>query len=311
MKRVEEFAGKHTMRTILIRFLAFFVVWMAADSYSDTVLYEGDSLYHHIRVSEQNGIRYLSFNRTRGSQSAVDIKNHYKLQFAYTKASFVVPAFLDRDPGRILYVGLGAGSMPRVMAKIFPKARIDMVEIDPDVVKAAKQYFFFQPTTQMRIFPQDGRQFLRRSRDRYDIIFLDAYNDHAIPFHLTTQEFLTIVKEKLTPNGVMASNIWGPRSDGFYQAEVKTIQQVFPRLYFIDSISTNNYILVAPAQNKTMTRNQLMERVAPLQKRYRFSFDLANYARTFEDLSKTHFDAKVLLDDFAPVETLRSKRSKY
>lgn len=290
---------------VLLFFLAFLPG--AARSDSETVLYERDSQYHHIRVSEQNGCRYLSFNRRRGSQSAVNVENPNELQFAYTKASFVAPAFLDRDPQKILLVGLGGASIPRVMGKLYPKARIDVVEIDPDVVMVAKKYFFFEPAVAMRVFTQDGRMFLRRNKDQYDLIFLDAYNDHAIPFHLTTKEFFEIVKERLAPGGIVVSNIWGPKSDGFYRSEIKTLQQAFTHLYFIDSIATNNYIIVATSYEKSMTLDELLKRVEPIKEQFDFTFSLDTYARTFEDISKETIDAEILLDDFAPVEVLRSR----
>ena len=105
---------------------------------------------------------------------------------------------------RILFIGLGGGSIPRVMAKYYPDIPIDIVEIDPDVIDVAKRFFFFEPTPMMKVISMDGRRFLRSARHRYDIIFLDAYDDQSIPFHLTTKEFFEIVKQRLTPTGVVA-----------------------------------------------------------------------------------------------------------
>ncbi len=274
----------------------------------EKVLYEGDSIYHHIRVSEQGGYRYLSFNRYRGSQSAVNVRDPYELKFAYTRAAFVIPAFLERQPERICFIGLGGGSIPRVMAKHYPDARIDVVEIDPGVVDAAKKYFFFTPTPRMEVTVMDGRNFLRRTRNRYDLIFLDAYDDRAIPFHLTTREFLDIVKGKLTPEGVAVSNVWGPRTDQFYLSELKTYQQVFSHVYLIDAVSSNNYLFVAELKNAGMTLPRLMERTASLQSFFQFDFSLAHFAETFEDMTGKPVDADILQDDFAPVEMLRSRK---
>jgi len=280
-----------------------------AQAETEKVLYERDSLYHHIRVSEIEGYRYLSFNRTRGSQSVVNIHDIFELKFPYTRASFVIPAFLDRKPERILYIGLGGGSIPRVMGKYYPEAQIDIVEIDKEVIRVAKEFFFFEPTPMMNIIEMDGRRFLRSSSDHYDIIFLDAYDDLSIPFHLTTREFLEIVKEKLTPDGLVASNIWGPRNDKFYLSEAKTYQQVFPNLYLIDAIETNNYIFVAYHNKNKITKTIIQERVSQLQDWFKFDFSLMTYANTFEDLSKVRINAKVLIDDYAPVEVLRSRSS--
>ena len=276
---------------------------------NEKVLYEKDSLYHHIRVSEIGEYRYLSFNRTRGSQSVVSVHDTFELKFPYTRASLVVPAFLDRKPERILFIGLGGGSIPRVMGKYYPDTRIDIVEIDKEVIRVAKEFLFFEPTPMMNIIEMDGRRFLRSCSDHYDIIFLDAYDDLSIPFHLTTMEFLEIVKQKLAPDGLVASNIWGPRKDGFYLSEARTYQQVFSNLYLIDSIETNNYILIAYANKKEITKTILRERVSPLQDWFKFNFQLMTYANTFEDLSKVRIDSKVLIDDYAPVEVLRSRSS--
>jgi spermidine synthase len=301
------------MNKVFIRFL-FCILWIIlfyaiAWPEEEKVLYEGDSLYHHIRVSEEGGYRYLSFNRARGSQSKVCVAEPFKLQFPYTRAAFVVPAFLEKKPERILLIGMGGGSIPRVMAKNYPGADIDIVEIDEDVITAAKKYFFFIPTSKMKITVMDGRRFLRSSTERYDIIFLDAYDDMSIPFHLTTKEFFALVKQRLSPDGIVASNIWGPNTDEFYLSEVRTYQEVFSHVYMIDAVPSNNYILIACSLNKVMTKTILEERATSLQKQYEFDFPLMTYAETFEDLSAVSFNARVLLDDYAPVEVLRSKKA--
>lgn len=301
------------IRVFLSFFLSLACLYLPSSSIgsaeNEKVLYEGDSLYHHIRVSEVDGYRYLSFNRTRGSQSAVSVSNPFELKFPYTRASFVVPAFLDHKPERVLFVGLGGGSIPRVMGKYYPGSRIDIVEIDQDVTDVAKRFFFFEPTAMMKVFVMDGRRFLRSCKDYYDIIFLDAYDDRSIPFHLTTKEFFEIVKKRLKPGGLVASNIWGPRADEFYLSEVKTYQQVFPHVYLIDAVLSSNYIIIAESRETTMTKTMLEERIPSFQERFQFDFQLMTYASTFEDLSMVPIDAKVLQDDFAPVEFLRSRKA--
>jgi len=301
------------IRVFLSCFISLACLCLAASSVrsaeNEKVLYEGDSLYHHIRVSEVDGYRYLSFNRIRGSQSAVSVSNPFELKFPYTRASFVAPAFLDHKPERVLFVGLGGGSMPRVMGKYYPDSRIDIVEIDQDVTDVAKRFLFFEPTPMMKVIVMDGRRFLRSCKDYYDIIFLDAYDDRSIPFHLTTKEFFEIVRKRLKPSGIVASNIWGPRTDEFYLSEVKTYQQVFPHVYLIDAVLSSNYIIIAGSRETAMTKTMLEERIPSVQARFQFDFQLMTYASTFEDLSMVPIDAKVLHDDFAPVEFLRSRKA--
>jgi len=275
----------------------------------EKVLYEGDSLYHHIRVSEQDGYRYLSFNRARGSQSKVSVSDPLSLQFPYTKAAFIVPAFLDNKPGKILLIGLGGGSIPAAMARCYPDADIEVVDIDEDVVDVAKKYFYFKQSSNMKITVMDGRRFLRRSEERYDIIFLDAYDDMSIPFHLTTREFFEIVRQRLSEGGIVASNIWGPNTDEFYLSEVKTYQDLFSNVYLVDAVPSNNYIIIASNQKVAMTKAMLKERMPSMQRYLGFDFPLITYAETFQNLTGITFNARVLIDDYAPVEVLRSKKA--
>lgn len=208
-------------------------------------------------------------------------------------------------------IGLGGGTIPRVLAKYYPDVPMDIIEIDPDVIDVAKRFFFFEPTKMMNVVSMDGRRFLRSSRDRYDIIFLDAYDDQSIPFHLTTKEFFEIVKQRLTPVGVVAANVWGPRTDEFYLSELKTYQQVFPRVYVIDCITSSSYIFIAHSNDRVMTKPALQERIPAFQKWFGFNFQLMPFADTFEDVTAVRLDAKVLLDDFAPVEILRSRKALF
>jgi len=78
-------------------------------------------------------------------------------------------------------------------------------------------------------------------------------------------------------------------------------------VFLIDSVSSSNYILIAYSHEKDITKTILEECIPSLQNWFKFDFQLMTYAGTFEDLSEIPFEAEVLLDDFAPVEALRSR----
>ena len=81
-------------------------------------------------------------------------------------------------------------------------------------------------TDHVRYRAGDGRVFLNRSKETYDLILLDAYRGGFVPFHLLTREFYELVKQRLTPGGAVASNV----HDGtkLYHSTVKTLAAVFP-----------------------------------------------------------------------------------
>ncbi len=276
------------------------------------IIHEADSLYHHVMVMEDaQGLRYLSFNRAMGHQSVVKPDHPELLTFAYTKSGFAALAFLGRPPAKALFVGLGGGSMPMYLRLVEPQVAIDIAEIDPEVTRVAEKYLGFKPDPAMKVFTQDGRIFLKRNPQRYDLIFLDAYNDQAVPFHLTTREFLELVKSRLNPGGVVASNIWSADMNRFFTAQIKTYQAVFPQLYLLRAGGTGNYIFLALAAPGKVEVGAAVARARALAKDRPWSFDLAELVETeYDDYSQRQVEAPVLSDDFAPVNLMRHQKDK-
>ena len=62
-------------------------------------------------------------------------------------------------------------------------------------------------SARIRYLDGDGRVFLNRNKQPYDLILLDAFHGGYIPFHLLTKEFFRLVKKHLTPNGAVAINV--------------------------------------------------------------------------------------------------------
>ena len=136
-----------------------------------------------------------------------------------------IATIYPEEPKRILMLGLGGGSISTYLGRSMPDAAIDTVEIDRRVIEVAKQYFGLRETERVRYLDGDGRVFLNRNRGLYDLILLDAYRGGFVPFHLLTKEFYTLVKQRLTPGGAVASNV----HDGtkLYHSTVKTLGEVF------------------------------------------------------------------------------------
>ena len=157
-----------------------------------------DSRYHHLLVVQSNGIRYLRFDNS--FQSAMRVARPYDAYFPYTNALALGVAY--RTSARdILFVGLGAGSAPKRIHRDFPRVRMRVVEIDPAVVDVARKWFAFPRS--IPVVVRDGRQYLEHDHARHDVIVIDAYYADAIPFHLTTREFLETVRARLKPGGVV------------------------------------------------------------------------------------------------------------
>jgi hypothetical protein len=108
---------------------------------------------------------------------------------------------------RILMIGLSAGSISTYLGRAMPDAQIDVVELDPGVIAVGKQYFGLRETDKVRFIESDGRVYLNRHKDTYDLVLLDAFREFDVPFHMLTREFYALVKEHLVPGGAVASNV--------------------------------------------------------------------------------------------------------
>ncbi|HEV8343982.1 MAG TPA: fused MFS/spermidine synthase [Candidatus Binatia bacterium] len=278
---------------------------------SGKIIFEKDSFYHNIRVEEDSEARYLYFDRTL--QSAMNLDDFTSLRLLYSRYASVGLAFKP-DAKKLFVIGLGGGSIPKKYQREFPSLEIDVAEIDPEVIQVAKKYFALRESKNLRVFAQDGRLFLMRTQQRYDLIMLDAYFKDSIPFHLTTREFFKIVDQRLTPRGIMVANIIGGvtgRSGRITRSVAKTLREIFPQIYLFPTLrarntsldTLQNVIIVATKDPQRVDIQEITKRAASLG-RDLFPTPLKDLGVSFYDAKLPDQDVPVLTDDYAPTDDL-------
>lgn len=259
-----------------------------------------DSQYGRILVKELGGqsarkLRYLSTDN-RGWESAMFLYDPDELVFDYTKA-YRISNFLGKEVKSALMLGGAANSYPRDFLKSNKTGTIDIVEIDPRMTEVARKYFNLVDEPRMKIFHEDARTYVQNTKNKYDVVFLDAFMGVTPPSHLTTMEFMADINNLLNDDGVllinMLSAVRGWKS-GFFQAEANTIRSVFPYLdvYMIqkEALGTDQNLLVVAQKRKMdieVTDPELKELLAEKM-----------------EISETLGNGKILTDDHAPVEFL-------
>lgn len=273
-------------------------------------LYETNSLYQYIMVDQDtiSGERYILVNTRRDvPQGGILVDDPDKLIFEYTRMSFVGLAFLDGPPDDVLFVGLGAGVMPRYLNRHYPDADIDAVEIDPEMFKIAKEYFFFEENPNLKVHILDGRIYVKRTKEKYDMIFLDAYRGEQIPFHLTTLQFLQEVKKKLKDGGVVVSNILSEANNRYFWSMIRTYREAFPNLYIYKGERSGNFIFVAQTGGERKSENALLARAGEIESGKGLDIDLER-TQWEGGTGRRAKEAKVLTDDFAPVNLFKNQK---
>ncbi len=290
-------------------------VWAAADpdGAKQVVLYDKESRYYRIYVVDHldENLRCLYFSKMHGVQSSMKLDAPVDLTLAYSKSMMAAFA-LHEDPKEVLLLGLGGGSLPKFIQTHFPKVKLDIVELDPDVVKVAGQFFKLAPSPNTHIYVMDGRLFLKGTEKTYDIILLDAYAADHIPFHLTTLEFIRLARSRLKPGGLVASNLWEPRLNRFFFAEMRTFQAVFPQVYVMPASGSGNVIVYGSTAPEQVTPNQWVRRAERLARQRDFGYDMpATIGKEVQIWTHRVIQEAPLTDDMAPVNTLRHEHPKH
>lgn len=302
------------VQTVLLTVFCFVLLPLKGYALEPTekLLFEKNSLYQYIQVTEDavKKERYVRNQKRKYTQGGIYLNAPDKLLFEFTQMGFVSLAFLDREPRDVLFVGLGAGAMPKYLNKHYPDANIDIAEIDPDMVSVAQKYFYFKENEKMKVHVEDGRLFVKRTKKKYDWIVLDAYQNDYIPFHLTTLEFLKEVKSKLKEDGIVVSNITSSYRNKFSDSMVMTYKKAFPHLYIFKGKKSANFIFVATASNKVKDKYDIEKRAGKIQVLKKFDIELPEIAARYEDSTAYEWDgAKILTDDFAPVNLYQHQKS--
>jgi spermidine synthase len=277
------------------------------------LVHERTSRYYTIQVVDypNEGRRAMVFSRARGIESLMVLADPDALDMAYCR-TMVAALALPAECKDALLIGLGGASLPKFIQKQFPALRLDIVELDPDVVEVAAQYFSFRGSPNTRIFVLDGRLFLKRTEKKYDAILLDAYAGDRVPFHMTTLEFVSLVKRHLAPGGVVATNLWDPARTRFLEAEKRTYQTSFPQTYLFDAAGSGNIVIFGTLDAETVAGSEWMHRAQKLAAGRELGFDLPDLVRTeYERLTPLRIQQAPLTDDMAPVDTLRREDPRH
>jgi spermidine synthase len=196
---------------------------------------------------------------------------------------------------KVLLVGLGGGVLTNYVGRFLPDARIDTVEIDPGVIDAAKTWFGVKETERTRVIGSDGRVFLNRNRNLYDVALIDAYIGGSVPFHLMTKEFYTLLKRRLAPGGAAVFNIHEPNR--LFAVSVRTLQTVFAT---VDLYYSGFGEVAIVASDAPRAVEAIERRAAALQEKYGFRHSVPDLLAQRSELDPGA--GEVLTDDFAPVD---------
>lgn len=301
-------SGRQRFHIGVAGLLAFFAVWSMTSTRElpSGMLHFEVSPYQTLRVSEASGHRFLYGDRTLYSSMRLEDQMPALAYQRYAAGSLL----LNPEIKSLLSIGMGSGGVGSYLRTALPDLDIDFVEIDPAVVRVARQFFFFQDDPRTRAHVDDARQFLRRSQKRWDYIHTDAYIGLSIPFHLTTVEFFDEVKRHLTPDGIVGINVATTLDAPFPQAILHTLVNRFSTVFAFAVRSSSNVYIMATDSGVTMPKEEMIRVGGELDQRFDLEPSLALIAASRLDIALDPSQAVILSDRFAPANHLVAIGSK-
>ena len=260
-----------------------------------------ESLYNNIYVFEQGDLVVMQFGKNERfwTESVYDRSDARALPVTYTRYLTAALAY-PPEVGSILEIGLGGGRTASYLNIFMPEVPIRSVELDPEVIEMAEKYFDVQESETLAIEAVDGRIHLMRSEATHDIIMVDAYRGPFVPFHMLTREFYVTAKRRLAEGGVLAQNI--EPTTMLFDSAVATLATVFEN---VDLYPSGGNVVAIAYDGPRREQAALMARAETLQEAHGFTYPLPQLVAERRRLTQTP-QAEPLVDDFAPVEMLKS-----
>ena len=265
-----------------------------------------DTIYNSLTVERRGNIVELRA-RARGSEaleSAVDLSDPLQLVVHYTRSLYGA-LYIHPKPQRVLMIGLGGAGFHRLFAAAFPDSLLHTVELDPKVFELCQTRMQFKPTANTPVTIMDGRMFVKRDKQQWDWLILDAFRGGFVPPHLKTEEFYRECAARLTERGVFVSNLHA--TSQLYYSDLKTIMHVFPQVVLFETGGRGNVIACAVKyRTPVITDSKAWPAAESLM------VPVFEGRLDLKDIRKEHIPipmerlrtAKVLTDDFSPVEFL-------
>jgi spermidine synthase len=216
------------------------------------LIYEKESQYQFVQVVERDNAHLLYLNEGFAVHSLW--RPNTVLTGGEWDMFLAVPPLMQRPVKRIAILGNAGGTTARSFGVYYPDISIDGVEIDPEVNAVAKKYFGETDNVRLNVIAADARPFLQTAKEKYDLIFIDAYRQPYVPFYLATADFFKLCRDHLAPDGIVALNVSTvPGDDRLSRSVSGTLATQFPLVMKWPALHFNQLVL-GFAQDTDRTR---------------------------------------------------------
>ncbi|NMB76780.1 MAG: fused MFS/spermidine synthase, partial [Myxococcales bacterium] len=242
------------------------------------IVFDQRSDFGRVLVVDQGSVRSLRFGNPDGdTESQIDLSRPEAVMLDCIRYAAISLAYTRRVK-RALVLGLGGGNFPMLLRRALPRAFIRAIEIDPVVVEAARRFFSLAEDRRLQVVVADALGYVSQDRERYDLIFHDAYPADGTLGDLWREDFLKALRARLEPGGVLVANV--AMATGRIAPEVlRAFRAAFPDMACFATEERLNVILIGvPESSALLSKATLEVRARERGRALRLPFDLAAIA---------------------------------
>ena len=219
-----------------------------------------------VEVSEKDNVVSMHIGSIT-IQSSMRIDKPYYLELDYTQAMSMAAIFLT-NPKEILCIGLGGAAIPKFFYRLFSKSKLTIIELNPKVIRIAKQFFKLPMSKRFNIIQADGIEYIKKDNANYDLLISDAFEDYGLPEEFCTISYFESCRNILTKKGIFMINLWG--SDSKTPLYIDRIKLVFDQqVIYAESSKPGNIIVFAfKEKHVSYSIKVLREKIKSLELNY-------------------------------------------
>ncbi|OHT44061.1 spermidine synthase [Flavobacterium tructae] len=192
-----------------------------------------------IEVTWANGELVLDSENTNYSYGSLQRILRYGLR------NIGYDAILKMD--HILLLGVAGGSVVKTLVdEIQYKGRITGVEIDPEMIKIANEYFNLNEIKQLEVVIDDAFEFVLKTKNKYNLIIIDIFEDIKMPNFLFERFFSERICSLLQNHGFVLFNTM-ILDEAHNVRNQKYISEIDPKLFaskMLPRVEAHNELII-------------------------------------------------------------------
>ncbi|QNA87575.1 spermidine synthase [Massilia sp. Dwa41.01b] len=218
-------------------------------------------------ITEFEGVRSLHLGSS-WEQGAMRLARPDAIELEYVQMMMAWLLFIER-PRQIVQLGLGSAALTKFCYRRFPDARVEAIELNPNVIAICRALFELPPDdARLQVREMNALDYVldASNHGRVDALQVDLYDEEARGPVLDSLDFYQGCFDCLAPGGIMTTNVFGELAN--YDKNLDAMRAVFDAVVWLPEVHDANIVVIAFKHAPRIDFAVLFERAGEIRRRY-------------------------------------------